>query len=510
ASSKDIAASLHRNVLSCGVWRRQEEKESVSPGAITHSAHSQAADSRSCSGVSNLFRTTSVPDVSGRSPKTPFSSITIEARRVLPSVSTSRDTVYPSTPAQPLKESAPPKLQETFGARASPTPMSTMRVSNSQRDVCRQDPAIVMTNEFRQACSPADGLALRDGGKRKVQLAQCRLSHKEGDRKQDLIGGSLMNLSSQPSYRSCIHLEVPLRSSSSFVFLDKSLSISLVELGGSRAGQPSLHRSTLSVRLGISSCCRSSTDNKPAKTNEGYRRSRVATSGHNKRSGRENGMGHCRGPLSKLQGCKVEQIATAHGVNSKPDDSNTHHHSNSLGLLSFRGPSSSNTKAGRQKGNADEAASPTRSNFRRRQPTCNTGPVDSSTWTKQAGSEKTEEGREHDCSTEPQKVSAWDKTCPQLKADSPKGPPKTLSLKEALELFRPDFISRSQGRVRRLEQRALRRRALQDSNPDLVRGLREDQCKQKRNCTTPDPLSDNLFKPRERSISGREMQLRSR
>nr|XP_043901000.1 (E2-independent) E3 ubiquitin-conjugating enzyme FATS-like isoform X3 [Solea senegalensis] len=81
---------------------------------------------------------------------------------------------------------------------------------------------------------------------------------------------------------------------------------------------------------------------------------------------------------------------------------------------------------------------------------------------------------------------------------------------EALELFRPDFITRSQGRVRRLEQRARRRRALQGSNPDLLQGLREDPGKPRRNCTTPHPLSDNLFKPRERSISGREMQLRSR
>ncbi|TMS04911.1 Centrosomal protein C10orf90-like protein [Larimichthys crocea] len=145
-----------------------------------------------------------------------------------------------------------------------------------------------------------------------------------------------------------------------------------------------------------------------------------------------------------------------------------------------------------------------------RQHTSNIGPVDSRTWSKRAGRDKTEEQHEHDCSTEPQKDYALDKTCSRLKAEFLKGTPKTLSLKEALELFRPDFISRSQGRVRRLEQRALRRRELQDSNPDLVQGLREDRFKQKRNCTTPDPLSDNLFKPRERSISGREMQLRSR
>lgn len=61
---------------------------------------------------------------------------------------------------------------------------------------------------------------------------------------------------------------------------------------------------------------------------------------------------------------------------------------------------------------------------------------------------------------------------------------------EALELRRPDFISRSQGRVRRLERRARRRRYLQDSDPDLtVQGLGEGRGKQNRNCTTPDPLS---------------------
>lgn len=346
----------------------------MSPRAITHSAYSQTADSGSYGGVSNLFRTASVPDVVGRSPKTTFSSITIAARKVRPSLSTSQDPVYPSTPTQTVKESTPPKLPETFGGRALPIPTSTMRVSNSQPDVCRQNPPIVTTNEFRQAYSPADGLAVRDRGKRKVHLAQCRLSYKEGDRQQDLIGGSLMNLSSQPSYRSCIHLEVPLRSTSSVVFLDKSLSISLVELEGRRARQPSLHRSTLSVRVGVSSCFRSSTNNKPAKTNEGYRRPRAAMLGRNKGKSQDSGFSHCRGPLSKHRGRKVEQIAPAHDVNSKSDDSDTQHHSNSLGLLSFRGPSPSNTKTGRQKGNADEAAFPTPSNFRHRQHTSNIGP----------------------------------------------------------------------------------------------------------------------------------------
>nr|XP_033468464.1 uncharacterized protein LOC117247917 [Epinephelus lanceolatus] len=506
ASSKDVTASLHRNVLSWGVWRGQEEKESVSLRAITHSASAQTADSRSYRGVSNLSRVASVPDVVERWPKSAFSSITIAAQRILLSP---QDPVYPSSPAQPVKASTPLKLPESFEGRASSIPTSTMRVSNSQTDVCRQNLSVLKPNEFRQAYSPADGLAVRDQGKTKVQLVQRRLNCTESNRKLDRIGGSLMNLSSQPSYRSCIHLEVPLRSTSSVLFLDKSLSISLVELEERRAGRPPLYRSTLSVRLGVSSCLRSSTDNKPSKINEGYGRPRAAMLGRNKRNGRESGSDQCsRSPLSKHRGHKVEQIAPAHGVNSKADDSGTQRHSTTLGLLSFRGPSPSNTKAGRQKGNADEAAFPIRSNFRHRQHTSNIGPVDSRTWSKQAGREKTEE-QQHDSSLEPQHVS--DQTCrSQLKANSLEGTAKTLSLQEALELFRPDFISRSQGRVRRLEQRARRRKSLQNSNPDLVQGLREDRSKQKRNCTTPDPLSDNLFKPRERSISGREMQLRSR
>nr|XP_020458324.1 centrosomal protein C10orf90-like [Monopterus albus] len=232
--------------------------------------------------------------------------------------------------------------------------------------------------------------------------------------------------------------------------------------------------------------------------------------GCSKRNGQESGLSPRRGPLIKQQCRKVEQLVPAHVGNCKADDSNTQCHGATLRLLSFRGSSPSNTSAWRQKGNADDAAFPTQSNFRHRLETFSIGPVDSGTWGKDEVSGKMQEQQEHPSSSEPCKVSALHKPCfhSQLKALG--GTLKTLSLKEALELFRPDFISRSQGRVRRLEQKARRRRALQDSNPDLLQGLREDRGKQKRNCTTPDPLSDNLFKPRERSISGREMQLRSR
>lgn len=325
----------------------QQAKETASLGAITQPASIPTTHTGSFSEVSNLFRTVSIYEEE-KSPHSAFSSITIAARKVLPSHS---------------KE-----LPETLGRRTQSHP--TMRVSNSQPDICRQNPNILTPNEIRRASSPAKGLPVRDAGKRKA--VQYRLRNSEEDRNQDVIGGPVMNLfSSQPSYRSCIHHEVPLRSTSSVVFLDKSLCISLVELEGRRAGQPTLYRSALSVHLAVSSSCRSTTDNKPAKTNEGYKR--AAMLGCNKRNGRNRGLGHSRGPLSKHQGMKVNQTAPTYGVYSKADDPDTQHPSATLGLLSFRGPSPSNTKAGRQKGNADEAAFSTRSNCWHRQRTLNTG-----------------------------------------------------------------------------------------------------------------------------------------
>ncbi|XP_046712244.1 (E2-independent) E3 ubiquitin-conjugating enzyme FATS-like [Silurus meridionalis] len=77
---------------------------------------------------------------------------------------------------------------------------------------------------------------------------------------------------------------------------------------------------------------------------------------------------------------------------------------------------------------------------------------------------------------------------------------------EALQLFRPDFIHRSQRRVHRLEQRARERRSLQPANSIIL----FQTTNKRQRCTRPHPLSDNLFKPKDREISGKEMQVRSR
>ncbi|NXY12698.1 CJ090 protein, partial [Atrichornis clamosus] len=89
-------------------------------------------------------------------------------------------------------------------------------------------------------------------------------------------------------------------------------------------------------------------------------------------------------------------------------------------------------------------------------------------------------------------------------------------LQEALEIHNPQFISRSQKRLKRLEHMVQLRRAQQRNaspgNPGaLVRKLSSTSTSsRKKQYTIPDPLSDNLFKPKERFIPEKEMHMRSK
>ncbi|XP_060884528.1 (E2-independent) E3 ubiquitin-conjugating enzyme FATS [Labrus mixtus] len=89
----------------------------------------------------------------------------------------------------------------------------------------------------------------------------------------------------------------------------------------------------------------------------------------------------------------------------------------------------------------------------------------------------------------------------------PKRSPETISLQEALQRSRPDFISRSQGRMQELERRSQERKELADS-----RGLQSDAAPRQRRAPSARSTSikDNLFKARDRAITGKEMQPRSK
>ncbi|XP_027755099.1 (E2-independent) E3 ubiquitin-conjugating enzyme FATS isoform X1 [Empidonax traillii] len=95
-------------------------------------------------------------------------------------------------------------------------------------------------------------------------------------------------------------------------------------------------------------------------------------------------------------------------------------------------------------------------------------------------------------------------------------PAAPWTLQEALEIHNPRFISRSQERLRRLEHMVQLRKAQQSDSPvgspgALVRKLSSTSTSSRRkHYTIPDPLSDNLFKPKERFIPEKEMHMRSK
>ncbi|KAM4839614.1 (E2-independent) E3 ubiquitin-conjugating enzyme FATS isoform X1 [Urocitellus parryii] len=88
-------------------------------------------------------------------------------------------------------------------------------------------------------------------------------------------------------------------------------------------------------------------------------------------------------------------------------------------------------------------------------------------------------------------------------------PANSLTLQEALEAHRPQFISRSQERLRKLERRVQQRKAQQTEHPEQKQSRLPVRANKKQ-FTVPHPLSDNLFKPKERCISEKEMHMRSK
>ncbi|XP_034368883.2 (E2-independent) E3 ubiquitin-conjugating enzyme FATS isoform X4 [Arvicanthis niloticus] len=85
----------------------------------------------------------------------------------------------------------------------------------------------------------------------------------------------------------------------------------------------------------------------------------------------------------------------------------------------------------------------------------------------------------------------------------------SMTLQEALEVHRPQFISRSQERLQKLKHMVQQRKTQQKESLGQKQSLRPVRANKKQ-FTIPHPLSDNLFKPKERCISEREMHMRSK
>ncbi|XP_060097412.1 (E2-independent) E3 ubiquitin-conjugating enzyme FATS isoform X2 [Heteronotia binoei] len=106
---------------------------------------------------------------------------------------------------------------------------------------------------------------------------------------------------------------------------------------------------------------------------------------------------------------------------------------------------------------------------------------------------------------------------PEVCSEPENIPSNPLSLREALEIHKPHFISRSQERLKKLEHMVQLRKAQQGDASGKKQGAALSRklssssiTSKKRQYTVPHPLSDNLFKPKERFISEKEMHMRSK
>ncbi|XP_041722882.1 (E2-independent) E3 ubiquitin-conjugating enzyme FATS-like isoform X1 [Coregonus clupeaformis] len=486
---------------SWSMWRGQGERASTSPSLMrpTHSGDSQRGGHVPHRGSPTLLRTASVPNVLGGRPKTGFSSITITSCRVSQSrASQSQEALYPHQPIQPIRSSTSlnPVMSHVLSSA----------IPKHSEVVTRYKATIVKVTEYRQSYSACARVQMRGPGTR-TAWPEHRHSYTGGDRHKD-NGSSSRPLSLQPSFRSCVQFEVTRRSANTVLYLDKSLSISI---GQPEVTKPVVHRSTLSLYVGGSSHIGTPLDY--PKTLQDLRRSMGSLSCTHRWDNSETDMGHSRGSSSTQGGYEVPKMADTDGIKNRTSDLTTHNLTSGL-FSSARGTGDSYTGANRHNEIVDELCCCWLRNSTHRHPAFNISPVDTRTWGRQSLCKESEERQGH--SREDLHVAKY--FCPhqadtcqsRLTVDPQDIKPRALSLKEALEMFRPDFISRSQGRLRRLEQRARRRKALQCADPDLVQGLWEEKGRHRRNCTKPHPLSDNLFKPRERAISGKEMQLHSR
>ncbi|XP_033035135.1 (E2-independent) E3 ubiquitin-conjugating enzyme FATS isoform X4 [Trachypithecus francoisi] len=132
---------------------------------------------------------------------------------------------------------------------------------------------------------------------------------------------------------------------------------------------------------------------------------------------------------------------------------------------------------------------------------------------------KIKECKKSEDPTTPEPSTAAPSPAPPERAGSPglsedcsepqQTPARSLTLQEALEVRKPQFISRSQERLKKLEHMVQQRKAQRKED------LRQKQSvlpirTSKKQFTVPHPLSDNLFKPKERCISEKEMHMRSK
>ncbi|MGH0144513.1 UNVERIFIED_CONTAM: hypothetical protein FKN15_046654 [Acipenser sinensis] len=467
-----------------------------------------------------------------------FSSITIAVRKV-------------ATPASAPPETTPYSCLKHIEGTLPLNAVSVVTVDGPSgerhcKPVLRNRKAtIIKVTEYRHRYSYTES-------GRKARVPEHRHSYTEGENKENAYShlceegdrrGSSAS-SSQGLVRSSTHYKVPPESANSVLHLDKSLSISIHK--PERSTVPQVHRSALSLFLNSSSP-KETLDGGSGKTNENYLPGPKPT-GNNIRVSDNTEINQETSTVLPLNqnGLTPQKHSCVDGIWDIQSQSSAQSNTAVLtkGALCVSAPQIDkqenhfNYETSKHWNNfrvlhLDDAQGPRTSSYPNRKQTADQGVASFASLPEQdalkRGSPPTDDikslGKVSDC----EKEDIRQQSTPSMITEHTRNPGKpnqcvqsethtdledgsltALTLREALELLRPDFITRSRERVQQLELRALQRRAEQSECVSPPPAIPSSTANRKRQCTRPHPLSDNLFKPKERNISGKEMQLRSK
>ncbi|XP_005225927.2 (E2-independent) E3 ubiquitin-conjugating enzyme FATS isoform X7 [Bos taurus] len=311
-------------------------------------------------------------------------------------------------------------------------------------------------------------------------------------------------------FSSCVHLRVSQSCPNPIYYLDRSLSVPVEppQLAG-----PKMHRSVLSLNLSCSS-------------------HRLTPDGVDDTENREPGSGALKPELQEgdqdLLGPRWNLGLQGSFLKENPSLGQMGFRNLEAGRCPWRGfPPSENAEAGTnqitmRKRKEDQATRcPTRGHNQANQLS-----IHIPGWSYTAGDYtccdlvvKIKECKESEHPTNPESKPAPAEPAPPedpethvLPEDcskSQQGPESSLTLQEALEVRKPQFISRSQERLKKLEHMVQQRKAQRKETLAPKQSLLPVRA-HKKQVTIPHPLSDNLFKPKERYISEKEMHMRSK
>nr|XP_044988188.1 (E2-independent) E3 ubiquitin-conjugating enzyme FATS isoform X4 [Jaculus jaculus] len=423
-------------------------------------------------------------DSLGRGPSRGFASITITARRV-----------------------GPPTSALVWGTAGDPGCLKC----RSKDAVLQVPPTLASGFHARHQYSGPGACAgfPRNGSVVRLKVPQCPTRLRAGheywvthlDNKEDVVSSNSPPSRKSPLvFSSCVHLRVSRQCPSAIYYLDKSLWVPLEQ---PRIASPEVHRSVLSLNLRCSS-------HRLTADGVGSIANGEPMSGELKQETREGkqdlqGLPHSHWKENPA----LERVHLEHGtcpwIGSPPLES-----------VEFADAGSNQVMVREER--EDHATGQASSHASQLS-------IHIPGWSYRAGDytccdlvvkleecKKSEDPKMSDPSPVPPAPAPPDgpRTPYLLEDDSEPQPPlgSSMTLKEALEVRKPQFISRSQERLKKLEHMVQQRRAQQESL-----GQRQSTPPARANrkqFTVPHPLSDNLFKPKERCISEKEMHMRSK